>query len=660
MKTTILISLFFLTVGFVQAVEVPGCHDFWVPQSATHTHYSYHLNLNEQKNRLECKGTIRVVNFTKRPLQRIILDTGKCPPNDLKLSVEGKPVTIVEMAKNGLSSTQMMIDLPVSLKESAALFLEIQLGFPFPSGQNQVNVVDWFPHLWWGYETVDDYDIQCDFPDEYTLVTSGLFDTEQKRFSARGIRSFGLVLLRNCKVIHTRSGDTEINCYFEAGAEKCADLIAKTAEEVIDFYRNWLGFYPHKILHIVPGGLSNPAGGYPIATSIVGIHGQKQFDSAPESHWRFITAHEIGHQYWMEHVLQAPDEFWLMIGLGVYADRAFMRANGYGDKHERDMMKRYVEGVRENLDTRIDRTAEEVERVTFDYNNIVTHGKGFAIISALAYTLGNETFESAYRRCLTEFAGRPLRAADFQRICEEESSQNLDWFFDPWLRTNQFLSYEIASHDIQKKENRYEMKERIRRSGTLRMSIPVTAYFEDGSSQVQYTNRLLDESELTFTSQSPLKEIELDARGELPLVIPPPDATIKQLKDAIEALDYTGAAEKALQIYKKVGQQEIDGEGFLFKLGMCLYDGKHNDEALECFKNCAERGRKGDKKWEFIGSAWQGILLDLLNRREEAIACYRQALDSDYNDYFRHDQYGLKIDRAWIEQRLKTPFQQNE
>ena len=69
-------------------------------------------------------------------------------------------------------------------------------------------------------------------------------------------------------------------------------------------------------------------GGYPFATGIVAILGEEQFEKKPRSHWQWITAHEIGHQYWGEYVMDTDSPAWLWIGLGIYADHEYSRARG--------------------------------------------------------------------------------------------------------------------------------------------------------------------------------------------------------------------------------------------------------------------------------------------------------------------------------------------
>jgi len=631
---------------------------FKAPVQPPHTQYSIQVRVNASNNRLEGREKILIHNHSLLPLKRIIIDWPYLSSEKIEIFSQDERLKSLAQGENGLSNSQILIELPRVIESEESIMLEVRFSSPLQLGKIN-KLTRWFPRLWWGRNTSDDFEVKIDVPEKYVIATSGIFDKARNHYSAKGVREFGIVLMRDLEILKACSGETEIYCYYEKAAGKCAELIHQTAIDAIKFYRDWLGFYPHKILHIIPGGLSHPAGGYPIATAIVGIHGQERMNEKPESHWQFITAHEIGHQYWMEHVLEAPDTFWLMIGLGVYADRAFMLAKGYGDRHERDMIQRYISGTRDMLDTRMNRLAEEREKVDFDYNNIVNHGKGFGVISALACVMGKNEFESAYRRCLKEFRDRPLGVVDFQHVCEDESGEKLDWFFDQWVRTSRFLSYEITSHETSSKNGEYVTTAKVRRLGTLSMPVPVTAFFQDNSRQCLYTDRFLDECSLVFMSKAPLKEIKLDAKDELPLIIPPPVHETAQLKKDIRNLQWTGQGDKALQIYTNNKDIDLEDTGLLFKLGMCLYDGEHYKESLQIFRKCADFSRENKSNSLFCHLTWQGHVLDLLNRRDEALKCYEEALRHCGSRTVRHDQYRMRTNRDWIEQRLKEPFQRD-
>jgi len=401
--------------------------------------------------------------------------------------------------------------------------------------------------------------------------------------------------------------------------------------------------------------MDRPAGGYPAATNIIVIHGMGRMDEKPELHWRWITAHEIGHQYWGRHVMEKDDPAWLWIGLGIYADRQYCRARNLGsDKHEQ-LMERYIKGVREGLDTTVSRSQEERSNIKFDFNNVVTHGKGFGIISALDCLLGQPTFERIYRRCLHEFAGRPMGLHEFRTLCERETGQDLGWFFGQWVNSNKVLSYEIASQRCEKKDDAYVTEVEVRCLGTLRMPVPVTARFENGTSQRATTERLRDTNVLRFESRAPLKDAQLDPEKALPLVVPPPAAHDQELAKAMRDLPWVGAGEKALETFEKARQARMSGAGGWFKLGMALYDGKYYEQALTAFKKSQSQAQDEPSR-ACAALVWQGHLLDLLDRRDEALRCYKEALGQSADLDMRHDQYRMKLDRQWVQKRIKEPF----
>jgi len=382
----------------------------------------------------------------------------------------------------------------------------------------------WYPRVdWVGVPAFDSYEVKLKVPAGYAVATSGRLNERTGCYECSGARDFGLSLHKGLKTEKREVDGVLITAFFSEKDAECARFCLESAVDVVRFYKSWLGFYPTKSLCILPGA-SRPMGGYPFAPGIVVIHGQEQFASKPPLHWQWITAHEIGHQYWGEWVLAEPIPFhsyfnWLMIGMGVHADREYVRARGLGlDKHEA-MLNRYRDGVRSRHDTTMEgRTTPPA----FDFNNVVIHGKGFATVSALANLLGKQAFARVYERCLKEFAGRPMSSRDLQALCEQDSGRDLGWFFEAWVQSDSFLSYEVASRDCVKQGDGYETTLRVKCLGTLRMPMPVEARFIDGTAQRKTTERDADESTLRFRSASYLREAVIDPDKELAMIVPPP------------------------------------------------------------------------------------------------------------------------------------------
>jgi hypothetical protein len=53
---------------------------------------------------------------------------------------------------------------------------------------------------------------------------------------------------------------------------------------------------------------------------------------------------------------------------------------------------------------------------------------------------------------------------------------------------------------------------------------------------------------------------------------------------------------------------------------------------------------------------WAGHVCDLRGDRQTALEWYRKALAAYNGVPIRQDQFGIVLDRAWIEQRLAEPY----
>ncbi len=627
---------------------------YWVPRQPPHANYKIDCIITSEKVlRFEGKEVISFVNTTSKSMQTLALKWSELGERNLKIKVNGEAVELSTPIES--FPQDFKLDEPLNPGQSLRLEVEFSL-VPFGLGEpNSIGPVTDWPRLWWGFDTHDDYQVKLDFPEAYTVATSGRFDQSTGYYRAEAIPSFGFFLGKGYEVFEDRALDVVVRCLYKPGDKKCAELLYGTAVDAINFYRERFGFYPYRILTIIPG-MDRPAGGYPIATNIVGIHGMGRMDEKSELHWRWITAHEIAHQYWSRYVMEKDDPGWLWIGLGIYADREYCRARGLGEQKHQELMARYIKGVRDGVDTTINISPEEKSKVKFDFNNIVIHGKGFGVISALDCVLGESLFDRIYRRCLKEFAGRRLGLHEFRAICEQESSEDLGWFFEQWVNSNKCLSYEISSQVCEKKGNAYVTEIEVHRLRDLKMPVPVAAHFEDGSTQRAFTNRLRKVNIIRFESQSPLKNVRLDPDQVLPLVIPPPPMTAEQLTQAIQELPWINAGKKALDAFNETKNRELTNTDSWFKLALTLYDGKYYEQALKAAKE-AQVQAKGDSMQVFVALTFQGLLLDLLGQRDEALKCYNEAMKKSVKPEITLVPYGITLlNREWVQKQLKEPF----
>jgi tetratricopeptide (TPR) repeat protein len=136
----------------------------------------------------------------------------------------------------------------------------------------------------------------------------------------------------------------------------------------------------------------------------------------------------------------------------------------------------------------------------------------------------------------------------------------------------------------------------------------------------------------------------------------PDKPTAEQLITLVEALDWTHEGRNPHIVFEKAKGLDITGAEFWFKLGLLLFDSGFDEESLAAFLKTGA-APDVDGLLRFASYVWQGHLNDLFGRRGDALAAYRKALEVDTGESITHGQYRMVIDRAWVEARLKAPFQ---
>jgi tetratricopeptide (TPR) repeat protein len=646
-----------LTISALIIAFLPGLAgepEFWAPKDPPKAHYRIEAKINLEARTLKGRERIAFSNPGASPISTVAFEWEINDSRSFEVKVDGRPLSPLNPEKKPRLTAPILMALPAALNPGKKIELEVNFQAGNITGDNkeEVQLTKWYPRLWWdGLPGHDSFEVKLDIPPGYVLAVSGALNKKTGYYENDGARTFGIYLAGNMK---TESREVEgvlvTTLATEKGA-KCAAVCLETAVDVIKFCRSWLGFYPFKFLTIIPGG-SGRWGGYPVATGIVAIHGQETFkEDEPLLWWQWITAHEIGHEYWGEWVLDPDTPDWLWIGLGIMVDTEYLAAKKIDPERRVKWMSNYLGGVSMYNDTTVDIPPARLDKILYDYNNTVIHSKGFSIISALDSALGRETFERIYKKGLKEYGGKRLGWREFQRFCEQESGHNLAWFFDQWVRSNAYLCYKIDTQQSKKEGDEYISVVRVQRLGTMKMPMPVKAVFMDGSEQVQITERNLDVNILTFRSKAELREAVLDPEKKLARLDEP---LPKISEEAAEILSLGWRGEGSTAVYKKIKDEDLQNSDLWYRLGIELYRLGHYADAFDCFRSVSKLHKDGLVKFAALG--WMGLLKDLLGQRPEALTYYRDALKYDSGEPMNHWSLRIQMDRKWVEERMKEPF----
>lgn len=103
---------------------------------------------------------------------------------------------------------------------------------------------------------------------------------------------------------------------------------------------------------------------------------------------------------------------------------------------------------------------------------------------------------------------------------------------------------------------------------------------------------------------------------------------------------------------------ELKDPTSLLRIGFALYDVENDPEALYVFESLEKVVQeKGDELWRGLALIWQGHILDLMEKRQDAVDRYRQAAELNLEDTLMHSQYDLKYALSpYAKERMKTPF----
>ncbi|MFC1791801.1 alpha/beta fold hydrolase [Gemmatimonadota bacterium] len=129
----------------------------------------------------------------------------------------------------------------------------------------------------------------------------------------------------------------------------------------------------------------------------------------------------------------------------------------------------------------------------------------------------------------------------------------------------------------------------------------------------------------------------------------------------IDRTDWGGMASRELAAQFTPGWLgSLDSYFQFLRVGFALYDVERYDDGLLAFR-AMEAAFSDEEGILALSLIWQGHMLDLLDRREEALAVYRSVAEMDLTNQWSHGQYGMRYQLSpWARERLETPFVRRE
>jgi len=253
---------------------------------------------------------------------------------------------------------------------------------------------------------------------------------------------------------------------------------AVPTHDVLEFYSAHIGPYSYEKLANVQS--NSVGGGMESATAI--FYDDDSVTGERSVRWRNVVIHEIAHHWFGNSVTESDwDDVWLSEGFATYFTLLY-REHAYGRDDFVSGLQQSRAGVQRFYTQRPD---YRVVHDQLDDMSKVTTGmqyqKGAWTLHMLRGLLGTEVFWRGIQSYYALYRDGNASTSDFRRVMEQVSGQELEWFFDQWLRQGGVPT--IAGSWSHAGETLRLGLRQTQATYGFRLPIEVELRFEDGSTQ---------------------------------------------------------------------------------------------------------------------------------------------------------------------------------
>jgi aminopeptidase N len=196
--------------------------------------------------------------------------------------------------------------------------------------------------------------------------------------------------------------------------------------ESIEFFSDHIGPYPYEKLASVQNGAAG-GGGMEHASAI--FFGQNSVRGQPALG---LVSHETAHQWFGDSVTEKDwDDVWLSEGFATYF--AALTSEHYEGRDEFLREMRRSRTTVFNTEKRMPGVAVVQAKPWKGIPNGIVYQKGGWSLHMLRGQVGTEKFWAGIREYYRRFRDSNASTADFEKVMEEVTGDDLGWFFQQWL-----------------------------------------------------------------------------------------------------------------------------------------------------------------------------------------------------------------------------------
>ncbi len=338
-----------------------------------------------------------------------------------------------------------------------------------------------------------------------------------------------------------------------------------------------------------------------------------------------LVANTVAHQWWGTMVSPAArNDWWISDGFARYSEALYVEhvaGQAAFEEVSTDMEVGALAYQTVPLADvgKLDTFSPEFQSLTSD--------KGAAILNMLRWVIGEQAFDKTMRDFLSQYSGKPATVQDFRKIAEQDSGQQLTWFFTQWLDST-------GAPEFKDKYTIYRIQKGFRVVGEIQQDMdlfrmPVELRIDtDGKTETKRIEVSGTDSAYEVETFGKPRKITIDPDNRVLKNSPElrVRASIVRGQADVEQGDLT----EALKEFQKALDTNRNSSLAHYRIAEVFFL-QHNYQAAANAYREALNGN-GDPRWTEVWSHIRlGNIFDLTGQRERATNEYRQALQTNDN-----------------------------
>jgi aminopeptidase N len=504
----------------------------------------------------------------------------------------------------------------------------------------------WFPMV--GYLT-DRFtaEIHVTIPTGYRVIGSGI--TGSPRSVSGGMEysfnwtkpSFpGTIIAGKFEDPMVVAGSPYVKVYLTAAHKQSGADYAQTANKEFDFFGETFGEGPSHLLNVVelPDD-TLPAYWAPEIAAIAGAR------IADRNNYRLL-ANTMARQWWGSMVSPATlNDAWITNGMSRYGELMYVEKNSGQTALQAAVIDISASALA--YDTapltstgRLDPFSPQFQSMTLDKGGMVFH--------MLRWEIGDDNFDKTLRAIVTQYAEKPIRTRDVERVAEQETQQQLTAFFAQWLDgtgapqfADKYTVYRLGNN------KGFRTIGEIGQDLDL-FNMPVELRVEtEGKTEIKRVDVVGTSSQYVVDTFGRPRHISIDPDNWVLKNTPDMQVRIAILRG--QQLVAEGDTPGALAEYQKALTANPNSSLASYRIGEVLFNQRNYQAAANAYRD-ALRGDDEPKWTEVWSHIALGKIFDVTGQRDRAVNEYRQAVQTNDNT-----QGAVNEARKYLQQPYKRP-----